>query len=153
MKVMPKRDYSEPDYRILFERLPALCLVLDASFTIIAQNDAHGRATHTRREDVVGHHVFEVFPDNPNEISAEGLDTLRASLLRVLKTKGPDRMRRLKYDIEKRSPGAAGYEERYWDVVNIPILGDDGYVKWILNTASDVTEVVKREGPAKHEKP
>ena len=87
MKVMPKRDYSEPDYRILFERLPALCLVLDASFTIIAQNDAHGRATHTRREDVVGHHVFEVFPDNPNEFSAEGIDTLRASLLRVLKTK------------------------------------------------------------------
>src|SRR5512146_232987 len=139
MKGMPKREYSEPDYRVLFDRLPALCLVLDASFTIIAQNDAHGRATHTRREEVVGRHLFEVFPDNPNDLSAQGLDTLRASLLRVLKTRAPDRMRRLKYDIENRLPGADRYEERYWDVLNIPILGDDGYVRWIFNTASDVT--------------
>jgi PAS domain-containing protein len=148
MKVMPKRDYSEPDYRVLFERLPALCLVLDATFTIIAQNDAHARATHTRREDVVGHHLFEVFPDNPNVLSEHGLDTLRASLLRVLKTKAPDRMRRLKYDIENRRSGAHRYEERYWDVLNIPILGDDGYVKWILNSASDVTEAVALEARA-----
>lgn len=145
MKGMPKRSYSEPDYRVLFDRLPAVCLVLDGSFTIIAQNEAHRRATHTRREEVIGRHLFEVFPDNPNDLSAEGLSTFRASLLRVLKTRAPDRLRRLKYDIENRRPGAAGYEERYWDILNIPILGDDGYVKWILNTATDVTEMVALE--------
>lgn len=149
MKLMPKRVYAEPDYRLLFERVPILFLVLDATFTIIAVNDAHGRATHTKREDVVGRHLFEVFPDNPNDPSADGLTTLRASLLRVLKTKTPDRMRRLKYDIQNRQPGAHGYEERYWDVLNIPILGDDGYVRWILNTASDVTELAALEGRAR----
>lgn len=149
MKVMPKRVYVEPDYRLLFERVPIIFLVLDATFTIIAVNDAHGRATHTRREDVVGRHLFEVFPDNPNDPSANGLDSLRASLLRVLKTKRPDRMRRLKYDIRNRRPGSDGFEERYWDVLNVPILGDDDYVKWILNTATDVTELAVLEGRAR----
>jgi PAS domain-containing protein len=132
----------------MFEAFPALYLVLDPSFTIIAVNDAHLRATHTKREEVVGRHLFEVFPDNPHDRTANGLDTLRASLLRVLKTRAPDRMRRLKYDIENRKPGAKGYEERYWDVVNIPILGADGYVRWILNTATDVSELVALESRA-----
>jgi PAS domain-containing protein len=149
MPVMPKRDYEEPDYRVLFEALPALYLVLDPSFTIVAVSDAHLRATHTKRNEVVGRHLFEVFPDNPNDRTANGLDTLRASLLRVLKTRAPDRMHRLKYDIENRKPGARGYEERYWDVVNIPILGADGFVRWIVNTATDVSELVALESRAR----
>ena len=54
-------------------------------------------------------------------------------------------MQRLKYDIKNWRPDAVGYEKRYWDVLNIPILGDDGYVKWILNTAADVPELVTLE--------
>ena len=44
-----------------------------------------------------------------------------------------------RYDMQgKRGP----YETRWWQVVNTPILGDDGYVRWILNRAEDVTELV-----------
>ena len=145
MKAMTKRDYLEPDFRVLFETAPALYLVMDPSFTLVAANDAVLRATLTNRADILGRHLFEVFPDNPNDSTATGVGTLRASLLRVLKTRAPDALQRLKYDIQNRRPDAAGYEERYWDATNIPILGDDGYVKWILNTAVDVTEFVKLE--------
>ena len=32
-------------------------------------------------------------------------------------------------------------------VINTPILGDDGYVRWIINRAEDVTELVElRQG-------
>jgi hypothetical protein len=46
-----------------------------------------------------------------------------------------------KYDIQR--PGSEGGEfvERFWRVLNVPLLGEDGYVRWILNCAQDVTEL------------
>jgi len=34
-------------------------------------------------------------------------------------------------------------QERWWQIINTPVLGDDGYVRWIINRAEDVTELVK----------
>ena len=44
-----------------------------------------------------------------------------------------------KYDI-RRPDGV--FEERYWRPLNSPILGDDGYVRFILHAVEDVTELV-----------
>jgi len=38
----------------------------------------------TRREAIVGRHMFDVFPDNPADVGATGVRNLRASLERVL---------------------------------------------------------------------
>jgi len=138
---------AELDFRSLFEAAPQPYLVLDAAFNVVAVNDAHLAATMTTRQSVIGRHLFAVFPDNPADRYAEGLNTLRNSLLRVLKTRKPDHMPPLRYAIERRQ-GGVGYEERYWDVVNTPVLGEDGYVKWILNAASDITELVKLRSAA-----
>ena len=46
----------------------------------------------------------------------------------------------IRYDVKaERGP----YQERCWQIVNTPVLGDDGYVRWIINRAEDVTELVK----------
>lgn len=131
---------AEPDFRLFFEKGPALVLILDSTFRIAAMTDAYERATLIKREDTVGRSVFEVFPDNPAHSGAEGVSSLRQSLLAVLKTRGPDRMGILKYDIRK--PESGEYEERYWSPVNTPILGEDGYVRWIVNHVEDVTDLV-----------
>ena len=127
------------DYRALFEKTPGLYLVIDAKFDIVAANDAYLAATMTRRDDIVGRSLFAVFPDNPGDSAADGVQNLRASLLKVLKSRVPDHMRLQKYDIERR--GVGGFETRYWSPLNIPVLGADGYVRWIIHAVEDVTEL------------
>jgi PAS domain-containing protein len=132
-----------PDFKTIFEKTPHMCLILDTSFIIVAQNDAHANATSTRPEDTVGRLVFEVFPDNPNDWRADGLSQFRASLLKVLKTRTSDTLPTLKYDIARTVSDGGGFEVRYWRVVNTPILGDDGFVQWIVNSADDITELTR----------
>ena len=90
---MRNRYPSTPDFQTLFEAAPGLYLVLlpDAPrYTIVAVSDAYARATMTTREEILGRGLFEVFPDNPADPTATGVNTLRASLGRVLTKRAPD---------------------------------------------------------------
>jgi len=129
------------DFAAVFEKIPGPCLIMDPSFVIVAVNDACCAATSRNRVDVIGRHVFEAFPDNPHQSGADAVENFRISLLKVLKTRQPDRMRTQKYDIRRREDGI--YEQRYWSAINSPVLGSDGYVKWIIHSDEDVTELVR----------
>src|SRR5947207_2258670 len=109
-----------PDFRALFEAAPGLYLVLTPDFRIVAASDAYLRATMTRREDIVGRGIFDVFPDNPNDPGATGVRNLRASLERVLQTRASDAMAVQKYDIQRPAAEGGDFEERYWSPVNSP---------------------------------
>jgi len=139
----PRHTFAPPDFQAIFELVPKPCLILDSAFTIVAVNDAYCSATMTTRDAIVGHAVFEVFPDNPGELLPDGVSNLRASLLRVLKTRTADKMPTQKYDIEKPPSLGMGFEVRYWDPINVPIVGGDGYVQWIIHSVDDVTELVE----------
>ena len=65
--------YELPDFRQVFEKSPELQLVVDVRFTIVAVTDAYCRATMTKRGDIVGRGLFEVFPDNPDDMRADGV--------------------------------------------------------------------------------
>ena len=134
------RAAGQVDFELVFDLTPGMCLVLDPAFTILAQNEEHARATLSIAKEVVGKNLFAVFPDNPNHSSAGGVATVRSSLLKVLKTRQPDAMPMIRYDVKgERGP----FQERWWQITNTRILGDDGYVRWIINRAEDVTELVK----------
>ena len=51
----------------------------------------------------------------------------------------------LRYDFK---PARGPYQIRYWSIVNAPILGEDGYVRWILIRAEDVSELTRRPAAA-----
>ena len=53
------------DFRALFEAAPGLYLVLDPDLRIVAASDAYLQATMTRRGEIMGRGIFDVFPDNP----------------------------------------------------------------------------------------
>ncbi len=137
------RHVREPDFRALFEAVPGLYLVLDPSLVIVAVSDAYLRATMTRREDILGRHIFDVFPDNPDDPTATGVANLRASLERVLRLRKPDTMAVQKYDI--RRPGAEGgaFEVRYWSPRNSPVLNARQQVEYVVHEVEDVTEFVR----------
>ena len=134
------RRLPQCEFEAVFNRTPHLYLVLDPSFAIVAANDAYCAATMTERNAILGRSFFEVFPDNPGDYSADGVANLRASLLKVLKTRETDRMDVQKYDIRTRDTGA--FEQRYWSPVNVPVMGADGYVRWVIHSVEDVTEVM-----------
>lgn len=54
---------SPPDFRVLFESLPGLYLVLDPDLRIVAVSDAYAKATMTKREEILGCGMFDIFPD------------------------------------------------------------------------------------------
>jgi PAS domain-containing protein len=128
------------DFAAVFRKTPGLYLIIDTRFDIAAVNDAYCAATMTERDAIVGHPLFEIFSDNPDDSAADGVANLRTSLLRVLKTRAADRMEVQKYDIRRR--GSGGFEVRYWSPLNVPVLGEDGYVKWIIHSVEDVTDIV-----------
>jgi two-component system sensor kinase FixL len=130
----------DADFRALFEAAPGLFLVLDPELIIVGASDGYLRATMTEREAIVGHAIFEVFPDNPDEPEASGVTSLRASLQRVVRDRQPDGVALQRYDV-RRPDGAV--EERYWSPLNTPVLGAEGALKWIIHRVEDVTEVAR----------
>ena len=131
-----------PDFRAVFEAVPGLFLLLAPDLTIRGASGAYLSATMTRREDIVGRDLFDVFPDNPDDPKATGAGNLAASLDRVLRLKRPDSMAVQKYDV-RRPDGV--FEERFWSPLNSPVLDAAGDVEWIIHSVEDVTEVVRLE--------
>lgn len=134
---------GKPDFRALFESAPGSYLVLTPSLTIVAVSDAYLRATMVRREEILGRHLFDVFPDNPDDPTATGALNLRVSLDRVLQHRAPDTMAVQKYDIRRPDSDGGGFEERYWSPVNSPVFGANGDVTYIIHRVEDVTEFVR----------
>lgn len=131
------------DYRAIVENLPGLYLILDAGLTLVGVSNAYDRATLTRREEIIGRGLFDVFPDNPDDPTADGVRNLRASLQRVLNSGNPDTMAVQKFDVRKPEQEGGGLEERYWTVINSPVLGEDGRIRYIIHKAEDVTEFIR----------
>ena len=129
-----------PDFRVLFESAPGLYLVLRPDFTIVAASDAYLTATMTRREEILGRGIFDVFPDNPNDPAASGVANLRASLTRVREYREPDAMPMQKYDIRRPQSEGGEFEVRYWCPVNSPVFGKNGELEYIIHRVEDVTD-------------
>jgi signal transduction histidine kinase/DNA-binding response OmpR family regulator len=135
---------DEPDFKALFEAAPGCFLVLDPELTIVAVSDAYAAATMTERADIVGRPLFEVFPDNPDDVDADGVSNLRASLDQVRRHLVVDTMAVQKYDIRLPESDGGGWEVRYWSPVNTPVLGPDGELTYIIHQVEDVTEFMQQ---------
>jgi signal transduction histidine kinase/DNA-binding response OmpR family regulator len=127
----------------LFESAPSLHLVLEPDLTIVAVSDAYLSATMTKREEILGRGIFDVFPDNPDDPEASGATNLRTSLDRVRSELVADTMAIQKYDIRRRESEGGGFEVRYWSPLNSPVLGPGRNLDYIIHRVEDVTEFVK----------
>lgn len=122
---------------------PDRYLFLSRDLTILGATEAYLRATLTRSADIVGRPLFDVFPDNPGYAKAEGVHNLRASLDRVLATKAPDAMSIQKHNV--RSADGEAFVEKYWKLLNTPVLSREGDVLYIIHKVEDVTETVRHQ--------
>jgi signal transduction histidine kinase/CheY-like chemotaxis protein len=135
------------DYQRLFVAAPSPCLVLDPCLVIVAVNEAYLAATDTNRNTLLGRPIFEAFPDNPDDPTADGVRNLRRSLEAVLATGQADTMALQRYDIPiDRNDAGKRFVERYWSPVNVPVFGADGQLTHIIHRVEDVTEFVQLHG-------
>lgn len=128
------------DYHKIFENAPDLYMILSPEFYILDCSDNYLKATLTSREQVMGRHLFEVFPDNPDDPNATGVANLKASLNRVLLNKTTDAMAVQKYDVRNED---GIFEEKSWCPINFPVLDKNGNILFIIHKAEDVTNLLK----------
>ncbi|NGY37482.1 response regulator [Flavobacterium sp. XN-5] len=128
------------DYISLFEQSPALLVVLDPHFNIVTISDAYLKATLIERENVINRNIFDVFPEHPNDKSSAVHAALQISLNRVLDQQVADKMEIQKHAIRKPQSEGGEFVERYWSVLNSPLLDDDKNVKYIIQHIEDVTK-------------
>jgi len=128
---------------VLFESAPESYLVVDPQLVIVAVSEAYLRNTMTRRADIIGKGIFEVFPDNPEDPEASGEANLRSSLDRVCRDLVADTMAVQRYDIRRPESAGGGFEVRYWSPLNSPVLGPLGRLAYIIHRVEDVTEYVR----------
>jgi PAS domain S-box-containing protein len=123
----------------LFESLPGLFLIFTPDLKIVSVSDAFLEATSTKREEILGRVIFEIFPDQPGSAA---ISEWRASLERVRESRAPDTMAIQKYDI-RRPDGVV--EERYWSPMNSPVLGTDREIEYFIHRVVDVTGYVRQK--------
>lgn len=137
---------NEPiNFKTIFQYLPGNYIILlpDApKYTIVAFNEARAIQTFTRKEHI-GLGIFEAFPDNPKDLSANGVAKLQESLQMVLLEKKPHQMAVQKYDITTEE--GSDFEIRYWLPKNIPVLDDNGEISYIIHHVQDVTGQINSE--------
>jgi len=150
--MQPATANNEIDYKLIFYTAPALFLLLKPNspeFTILDANDAYLKATVTKRFEVMNRGLFDVFPDNPSDIKADGVSNLSRSLDLVIASKKANAMPTQKYDIQVTTESGIIFEERYWDVSNTPVLNENNEVIYIIHTAEDVTSTFNLESKLK----
>ena len=124
------------DYRGLFDASPNPYLVLDRSLNIVGANKAYLAATRRELSDIVGRWAWDAFPTDP-----ETLRQAIASFERAIRTKEPDLLALLRFDIPRPESEGGGFEVRYWSIVAAPVVNSEGEVDIILQHPIDVTEL------------
>lgn len=147
----PTPEQRLPGFKHGFESLPAHYLILTPDFTIINASDIFLRNTTTMRDDIAGRNIFDVFPDNPADPTADGVSNLRASFLRVLERKRLDVVNLIRYDIPRLAAKGGGFEVRYWHPVNFPFFDRQGNLTHIIHNSEDVTQQVLQGKPTRTE--
>jgi PAS domain S-box-containing protein len=134
------------DLQRAFRHVPGQFLLLapDASYTIVGASDAYLGMTATDAS-MFGRPLFEVFPPNPQAPRPSGVDTLLASLQRVIASGEPDTMATVRYDVRRPAGEGDGFEERYWHATNVPVLDDHGAVEYIVHHVEDARAKSKRD--------
>ena len=128
-------------FQALSESAPGLFLILTPDLKIVSASQAYLEATMTKRQEILGRGLFEVFPDNPDDPLTQGVSVVRASFERVLETGATDIMAIQKFDI-RRPDGT--FEVRFWSPINSAVLGSDGQVDYLVHRVEDVTQFVQQ---------
>jgi hypothetical protein len=114
-------------------------LIVDTGLRIRAVNRAYERVTGRGRVGLIGAKMFDVFPDNPADPTADGVARLRESFESVFRSGCRDWMGVQHYDIPD-TVESGRFVHKMWVPVNTPV-GQGGAIVGALHHVEDVTTV------------
>ena len=129
------------DHAALFAAIPTPYLVMTPDLVIADANEAYLQVVGRSRDDLIGRPVFEAFPPQPDALDESGVSRVQRSFERARDTGLPDTMPLQKYDIA--DPATGQLVERFWSLISVPVLDDEGRTVLLLQRAEDVTDYVK----------
>ena len=137
---MPEIETIQAELLSVFHSLPGIFILLQPDaprFTIVAVTDDYLSATFTKRKDIVGKGLFEIFSDNPQNEKATGKQKITHSLKQVIQNKEPHQLNDQRYDLYNAAKG--GFEFRVWTLHSRPVLDQKGEVQYIIHKVEDRT--------------
>jgi hypothetical protein len=139
----PQKGWTRFQQMYEVAETPTLLIHPGAGLHMVDMNDAYAKAGAIDRLASCGERLFDVFPDNPDDRYADGVNTVYRSLLTVAKTGKPHAIDVLRYDIRL----GGEFVERYWRPVNTPIFDSFGRLSYIVHQVRDVTAAVLAQRP------
>ena len=124
-----------------FEALPEPFLFLTPDLIILAANKAYLDVTQKELFRIKGRYLFDVFPENPAIIGSNATSMLQSSLDQVLEHKKPHTIPLQRYDMPHPEIEGA-FKEKFWSIVNSPVIGHNGEISYIIHQVADVTHQV-----------
>lgn len=126
------------DFNKLFNSIPEPIVVLSPEYKVVAATDAFLESSLRTRDELIGlHFLLEAFPERGSSYQD---NAVKKGLDQVLQTKKTVRLEVMRYDIQKPESQGGGYEVRFWEVNQTPILDSEGNVEYIMQKPFDVTE-------------
>ncbi|MDB5168357.1 MAG: domain S-box protein [Candidatus Saccharibacteria bacterium] len=133
------------DHKKLFQSLSNAYIVYgvdDPDFTILEENQAHAEISMVKRDDIIGKSVFDVFPDVSEQYLKTGVSLFKESVRKVIRTKRPDMMPNLKYDLVDKKGNVT---QKVWSLVHYPVFDKENNVIAVCQSTEDVTDKVQTE--------
>jgi PAS domain S-box-containing protein len=122
----------------VFDATPVALLVFDRDLTMVHANPAYLRAVGKRLDEIAGHFVFDVFPDDPSSAGPSQASALRTVMMGAVELGQTQMLREFPYDIPNST---GGFDRRLWNVVEVPVVGADGRTELVVHYTEDVTEL------------
>lgn len=140
----PASKTENEDLRAMFESFPGLAWAVEPSgFRLVAITREVLDVLKKSRDEIIGRTVSEVFPADPHDSQgSEGQEVLLASLRKVVETGERDVLPVHRYALPSTVAGDNRFVERYWSIVNAPVFGASGQLKYVLHVTQDVTGII-----------
>lgn len=120
-----------PLHKMIFDRMPNAAMVLDTELVFVDANDAYCEAVQRSKDQLLGQHIFDVFPDTP-----ERVEKVREIFQQTLDGK----MTQLDAQPYRMVRPDGSVEERLWQIAQFPVRCDAGTVQFLVQRAEDITE-------------
>ena len=127
------------DFRELFYSLPSPYMMLDKEMRFFDMNEAYLRVTHQDRDNLLGRHVFDAFPESPEREAI-----FKGAFERALAGEA-NRLVRQPFSIPRPESEGGGLREVWWTCHHMPIRDVAGNLCGMVQKAEDVTSEVKAE--------
>ena len=132
------------DFEKAFEALPGINILIDTDmphFTVLAvtQGLIDIQPDIFTKKDIINKPFFKAFPQSESLDSSTEENKIRTFFEKIISTKTQNELGVQRYEVPNNN---GGFTERWWSIVNKPVINDEGQVIYILQSSQEITEQI-----------